>query len=304
MISPKGYLVTGGAGFIGSHLVQYLLDRGDRVRVLDDFSSGDRKNLAPFLESDAADRLEVIEGTVADLETCRRCAEGMTGVSHQAALPSVPRSIEDPISSNHANVTGTLNLLIACRDAGVKRFVMASSSSVYGDTPELPKHEGMPTNPRSPYALTKYTGETYARMFFELYGLETVALRYFNVFGPRQAPDSPYAAVIPKFAFALAAGEQPVVHGDGGQTRDFTYVANAVEANIKSLESPDAPGYAINVATGVRVTTCSICWPRSTSCSAPRSSPATSSLAQVTFAIRWRIWAAHASSSATRGRSI
>jgi nucleoside-diphosphate-sugar epimerase len=245
-------LVTGGAGFIGSHLVERLLGDGHFVRVLDDFSTGKRANLELVSAGAAPGRFELMEGSIADFETCRRAVEGIEGVLHQAALPSVPRSVRDPIASNAANVDGTLNLLVAARDAKVRRMVQASSSSVYGNSPTLPKHEGMPTNPRSPYALTKLAGEVYARLFFELYGFETVCLRYFNVFGPRQDPSSQYAAVIPKFTFALLDGEPPEIHGDGGQTRDFTYIANVVDANLRALEAPKAAGEAMNVAAGAR----------------------------------------------------
>ncbi len=245
-------LVTGGAGFIGSHLVERLLGDGHFVRVLDDFSTGKRENLALVSAGAPAHRYELIEGSLVDIETCRRAVDGIEGVLHQAALPSVPRSVRDPIGSNAANVDGTLNLLVAARDAKVRRMVQASSSSVYGNSPTLPKHESMPTNPRSPYALTKLAGEVYARLFFELYGVETVCLRYFNVFGPRQDPTSQYAAVIPKFVFALLDGNPPEVHGDGGQTRDFTYIANVVDANLRALEAPRAAGEAMNVAAGTR----------------------------------------------------
>ncbi|MFN7956374.1 MAG: SDR family oxidoreductase [bacterium] len=245
-------LVTGGAGFIGSHLVERLLADGHFVRVLDDFSTGKRGNLELVSAGAPAGCFELIEGSLVDLDTCRRAVEGVDGVLHQAALPSVPRSVRDPLGSNAANVDGTLNLLVAARDAKVRRMVQASSSSVYGNSPTLPKHEGMPTNPRSPYALTKLAGEVYARLFFELYGLETVCLRYFNVFGPRQDPSSQYAAVIPKFVFALLDGNPPEIHGDGGQTRDFTYIANVVDANLRALEAPKAAGEAMNVAAGTR----------------------------------------------------
>ncbi len=245
-------LVTGGAGFIGSHLVERLLADGESVRVLDDFSTGKRDTLSLVSADARPGRFELLEGSLVDLDTCRRAVEGVDGVLHQAALPSVPRSVRDPIGSNAANVDGTLNLLVAARDAKVRRMVMASSSSVYGNSPTLPKIETMPTNPRSPYALTKLAGEVYARLFFELYGLETVCMRYFNVFGPRQDPSSQYAAVIPKFVFALLDGKAPEIHGDGGQTRDFTFIDNVVDANLRALGAPKAPGEAMNVAAGSR----------------------------------------------------
>ncbi|MBI4715913.1 MAG: SDR family oxidoreductase, partial [Nitrospirae bacterium] len=244
------YLVTGGAGFIGSHIVEALRERGDRVRVLDNFSTGKRGNLPV-----TTPLLEILEGDFRDPETCRRAMAGVTYVLHQGALPSVPRSIADPLTSHEVNVTGTLNLLIAARDAGVRRFVFASSSSVYGDTPTLPKHEEMIPNPMSPYALNKLAGEYYCRIFHRLYGLSTVALRYFNVFGPRQDPTSQYSAVIPKFISALMAGKAPVIYGDGEQSRDFTYVEDCVRANLLACEADDAAsGEAINAACNRRTT--------------------------------------------------
>jgi nucleoside-diphosphate-sugar epimerase len=250
------YLITGGAGFIGSNLAETLLRAGSDVRILDDFSTGRRENLAEAgnwaAEGGAA--FDLVEGDIRDDACCRRAVEGADYVLHQAAMPSVPRSVQDPATSNAVNITGTLNLLLAARDAGVKRFVSASSSSVYGDTPTLPKEESMPTNPISPYALQKATGESYCILFHRLYGLETVALRYFNVFGPRQDPGSEYSAVIPKFITAIKNGERPVVFGDGGQTRDFTYVANVVQINLRACTAgPDALGKAYNVGTGERI---------------------------------------------------
>lgn len=243
------YLVTGGAGFIGSALVRRLLERGDRVRVVDNFSTGLRRNL-----TEVADRIELLEGDLADLAVAQRSVAGVEFVLHQAALPSVPRSIEDPISSNHANVTATLNLLVAARDAGVKRFVFASSSSVYGDTEVLPKVETMRENPISPYALTKLTGEKYCVIFHRAYGLPTVCLRYFNIFGPRQNPDSPYSGVISRFVSAALEGRRPIVCGDGEQSRDFTFVENAVQANLLACAAEGVSGQVFNVGTGERCT--------------------------------------------------
>jgi nucleoside-diphosphate-sugar epimerase len=241
------YLVTGGAGFIGSHLSEELVRRGHRVRVADSLITGKRSNLAHI------PGVEFLEGDLADLEVARRAAEGCEYVLHQAAIPSVPRSVKDPLTSNRANVDGTLNVLLASRDAGVKRLVFAASSSAYGDTPTLPKHEKMPTNPLSPYALQKVIGEEYLRMFTRLYGLETVAIRYFNVFGPRQDPTSPYSGVISVFATALLENRSPTIYGDGNQTRDFTYVANVVDGVLRACEAPGASGEVINVATGGRI---------------------------------------------------
>lgn len=244
------YLVTGGGGFIGSHLVEFLLEAGHDVVVVDNFSSGRRENLAPWLG-----RFELIEGTIADPATCARAVSGVDVVLHQAARPSVPRSVADPVATHDACATGTLNMLVAARDAGVKRFVYAASSSAYGNTPELPKHELMPTRPRSPYAVAKLTGEGYCRAWHATYGLETVALRYFNIFGPRQDPTSQYAAVIPRFIVSALKGESPTIFGDGEQTRDFTYVANAVRANMLAAEAPAAAcGEVYNVGCGDRVT--------------------------------------------------
>jgi len=242
------FLITGVAGFIGSNLAEALLAAGESVRGLDDFSTGRRENLAGL------DGLEFVEGDIRDLATCRAACVGVEYVLHQAALGSVPRSVADPITSNSANVTGTLNLLVAARDAGVRRLVFAASSSAYGDTPTLPKVETMPAKPLSPYAITKYTCEEYCRTFTALYGFETVALRYFNVFGRRQDPHSTYAAVIPKFVSALLKGEPPEIYGDGEQTRDFTYIANVVQANRKACVAPaEACGQVYNVACGERI---------------------------------------------------
>ena len=241
------YLVTGGAGFIGSHLSEELVRRGHRVRVADSLITGKRSNL------DHIKGVEFLEGDLADIDFARKAVDGCDYVLHQAAIPSVPRSVKDPVTSNRANVDGTLNTLVAARDAGVKRLVFAASSSAYGDTPTLPKHEQMPTNPLSPYALQKVIGEQYLQMFTKLYGLETVSIRYFNVFGPRQDPSSPYSGVISVFATALLENRPPTIFGDGGQTRDFTYVANVVDGVLRACEAPGASGQIINVATGGRI---------------------------------------------------
>ena len=241
------YLVTGGAGFIGSHLAEELLRRGHRVRVVDSLITGKRANLA------AIPAAEFVEGDLAEADVAARAAAGMDYVLHQAAIPSVPRSVDDPATSNRANITATLNILVAARDAGVKRLVYAGSSSAYGDTPTLPKHEDMPTNPLSPYALQKLVGEQYCQMFTQLYGFPTVTTRYFNVFGPRQDPGSPYSGVISLFATALLEGRTPIIHGDGEQTRDFTYIANVVDGVLRACEAPNVAGEVINVATGRRI---------------------------------------------------
>ncbi|MGA2515446.1 MAG: SDR family oxidoreductase [Thermodesulfobacteriota bacterium] len=243
-------LVTGGAGFIGSNLTEELLRRGHFVRVLDDFSTGKRENL---IFDEKYPSLKVIEGDIRDLDTCQKAVEGMEYVFHQGALPSVQRSVEDPETSNAVNVGGTLNILLAARGKGVKRVIYASSSSVYGDTPTLPKHEEMPTNPLSPYALQKYVGEHYCRLFYQLYGLETISLRYFNIFGPKQDPNSLYSAVIPKFIDALVQDRPPVIFGDGEQSRDFTYIENVVQANLLAMSAEHLHGEAINIACGKRI---------------------------------------------------
>ncbi|GMV39315.1 MAG: epimerase [Myxococcales bacterium] len=240
------FLVTGGAGFIGSNLVTALLAAGHDVRVLDDFSSGRRENLAD------ARGATIIEGDVRDLATVRGAVTGVDYVLHQAAVPSVARSIEDPLTSNDANVNGTLHVLLAARDAGVRRVVMAASSSAYGETEVLPKVETMTPSPISPYAITKLVAEMYGQVFTQLYGLEVVSLRYFNVFGPRQDPASHYAAVIPRFIARMQAGLRPIVYGDGLQSRDFSYIDNVVQANLLACTAPAAPGNIYNVACGVR----------------------------------------------------
>jgi len=243
------YVVTGGAGFIGSHLVEHLVGAGADVVVLDDLSTGKRANLAPWLS-----RVTFIEGSITDPAACVRAIAGADYVLHHAAIPSVPRSVADPIRSHAVNATGTLNVLVAARDAKVKRVVYAASSSAYGDTTELPKHEGMVPRPRSPYAAAKLAGEDYCRAFHASYGLPAIALRYFNVFGPRQDPDSEYAAVVPKFITAALAGTAPVIYGDGGQTRDFTYVENVVHANLAACTAPEpAFGEAFNIGCGERL---------------------------------------------------
>jgi UDP-glucose 4-epimerase len=248
-MEKRNYLVTGGAGFIGSHIVERLVGDGHRVRVLDDFSAGKEENLAPWI-----DRIELVRGDIRNTEIVREAMKDIEIVFHEAALGSVPRSVADPQTTHDVNITGTLNILLAARDAGVRRVVYASSSSVYGETPELPKHEKMPPQPLSPYALSKLAGEHYISVFKQVYGFEAVALRYFNIFGPRQDPNSHYAAVMPKFATALLNGQRPVIYGDGLQSRDFTYVENVVEANLLASEAEGAAGRAFNVACGGRYT--------------------------------------------------
>ena len=243
------FLVTGGAGFIGSHLVEELLRRRQRVRVLDNFSTGKKKNLAPF-----ADRFQMVRGDVRDPRAVARAVKGVDYVLHQAALASVPRSIDNPLETNEVNLGGTLNMLLAARDAGVRRLILASSSSVYGMTRNLPKREQMRPEPLSPYAITKLAGEKYCQVFFDLYGLETVCLRYFNVFGPRQDPNSQYAAVIPRFILALLRGRSPIIYGDGEQSRDFAFVSNVVAANILACRAKGVAGQVMNVACGRRYT--------------------------------------------------
>ena len=241
------YLVTGGAGFIGSHLAEELVRRGERVRVVDNLATGKRQNLAHI------PGVELLEGDLADIDVARRAVNGVEFVLHQAALPSVPRSVQDAITSNRANIDSTLNVLVAARDAGVRRVVYAGSSSAYGDTPTLPKIETMPTAPLSPYALQKLVGEQYCQMFTRLYGLETVTIRYFNVFGPRQDPSSPYSGVISIFISAMCEGRRPTIYGDGEHTRDFTYVANVVDGVLRAVHAPEASGQVINIATAGRV---------------------------------------------------
>jgi UDP-glucose 4-epimerase len=242
------YVVTGGAGFIGSHLAQALVARGEKVRVADSFITGNRRNLEAI-----GGGVALVEGDLADAAVARRAVAGADYVLHQAAIPSVPRSVDDPVTTHRANVDATLQVLVAAREAGVKRVVYAASSSAYGDTPEMPKREVMPTNPLSPYALQKLIGEQYMQMFTALYGLETVSIRYFNVFCPRQDPSSPYSGVIALFVTALLSGKAPTIIGDGEQTRDFTYVANIVDGVLLAAEAPKASGEVINVATGRQI---------------------------------------------------
>ena len=241
------YLVTGGAGFIGSHLAEELSRRGHSVRVADSLVTGKRSNLEHL------PAVEFMEGDLADLAFARSACAGMDYVLHQAALPSVPRSVKDPVTSNRANVDATLNVLVAARDAGARRLVFAGSSSAYGNTLTLPKHEDMPASPLSPYALQKVVGEQYLQLFTTLYQLETVTIRYFNVFGPRQDPSSPYSGVISLFATALLDNRAPTIYGDGEQSRDFTYVANVVDGVLRACEASGASGRVINVATGHRI---------------------------------------------------
>jgi UDP-glucose 4-epimerase len=248
---PSVRLVTGGAGFIGSHVAERLLKDGMRVRVLDNFSTGRRENLA--FAKGAGDALEVIDGDLRDLAAVERAVRGTDVIYHQAAMRSVPRSVDDPLGANDNNVNGTLHVLEAARRHGVKRVVYASSSSVYGENPELPKREDQIPAPISPYAVSKAATEQYARVWTRLYGLETVGLRYFNVFGPRQDPKSEYAAVLPRFILWALRGEPLEVHGDGRQSRDFTYIDNVVEANILASQAPDASGEAFNVGCGDRI---------------------------------------------------
>ncbi|HWQ34858.1 MAG TPA: SDR family oxidoreductase [Blastocatellia bacterium] len=249
MNNDRLYLVTGGAGFIGSHICTALVERGARVRVLDNLLTGKRANLAHL-----AGKIEFIEASITDEEATRRACEGVSIVFHQAAIPSVPRSVKEPRLNHEANVNGTFNVLMAARDAGVKRVVYAASSSAYGETEELPKRETMLPAPLSPYAAAKLVGEYYCQVFTRVYGLETVALRYFNVFGPRQDPSSPYSGVISKFVTSLLNGEAPVIFGDGEQSRDFTYIDNVVDANLRAAEAPAAAGEVMNVAIGERIT--------------------------------------------------
>jgi len=243
------YLVTGGAGFIGSALVLELVRRGERVRVLDNFSTGHRRNLAPVIS-----QIELFELDVTSPNGLSGAFEGADFVLQEAALPSVPRSVKDPQTSNLVNAQGTLNVLVQARDARVRRLIYAASSSVYGDSPTLPKHEGMPANPLSPYAVSKFCGEMYCKVFTQIYGLETVCLRYFNIFGPRQDPGSPYSGVLSLFITALLEGRRPTIYGNGTNSRDFTYVDNVVDANLRACTAAEAAGKVINIATGQQQT--------------------------------------------------
>lgn len=249
-ISGSSFLVTGGAGFIGSHIVEYLLNNGaERVRVLDNLSTGFQQNVKLFL---SWPQYEFMSGDIRDRDTCKKACEGIDYVTHQAALGSVPRSVKDPITTNEVNVNGFVNMITAAKDAGVKTFVYASSSSVYGDEPNLPKQEDRTGNLLSPYAVTKKTNELYAAVFSDLYGLKVIGLRYFNVFGPRQDPEGPYAAVIPLFVSGIMKQAPVYINGDGEQTRDFTFVENAVQANVRSMltDNKEAFGQVYNVAVG------------------------------------------------------
>ena len=246
---PSTYLVTGGAGFIGSHLVKRLIRDGAQVRVVDNLSTGQICRL-----NEVRSAIEFMQGDLAEAAIARKAVDGVDFVLHQAAVPSVQRSVADPAMTHRANVTATVNLLEGCRSAGVRRLVFAASSSAYGDTEVLPKHEDMAANPLSPYALQKFVGERYCKLYFELYGLETVSLRYFNVFGPAQDPHSEYSAVIPKFITRLLTNQPLVIHGDGEQSRDFTYVDNVVEANLLALRAQNAAGKMCNIGCGERIT--------------------------------------------------
>jgi UDP-N-acetylglucosamine 4-epimerase len=252
-LGRSGFLITGGAGFIGSNIVEYLVKYGaGKIRVLDNFSTGSMKNISQFLSHPS---FELHEGDIRNIDNCRKALEGIDYVSHQAALGSVPRSINDPVTSNEVNVSGFLNMLVAARDAGVKKMVYAASSSTYGDHPGLPKVEDVIGSPLSPYAVTKYVNELYANVFSKIYNFHTIGLRYFNVFGPRQNPKGPYAAVIPLFIEAALQGEAPFINGDGETSRDFTFVENAVQANIKALLAPGIDKHeVVNIAFGERTT--------------------------------------------------
>ncbi len=245
------YLVTGGAGFIGSNIVEELLRRGESVRVLDNLSTGKRQNILSFIDEK---NFEFIEGDLRSYHIVQEAVKGIDYVLHQGALPSVPRSVKDPITTNDVNVNGTLNILDASINAGVKRVIFASSSSIYGNSQELPKSEDMKPSPESPYALTKYTGERYCQIFTKIHGLETVCLRYFNVFGPKQDPDSQYSAVIPKFIKLIKDGKSPVIYGDGEASRDFTFISNVVMANLLACSSDKAVGEVYNIACGESIT--------------------------------------------------
>ncbi len=243
------FLVTGGAGFIGSHLVCELLKHDRQVRVVDNFSTGKRENIESVM-----DRIKLFEGDIRDLDFCCQALKGVSVVFHQAAIPSVPRSLEDPLGSHQVNVDGTFNVLLAAHRAGVKRFIYAASSSAYGDAPTSPKHEAMPPNPKSPYAVNKLVGEYYCGAFYQCFGLQTISLRYFDIFGPRQDPKSQYSAAVPAFVTAILDDKAPTVFGDGDQSRDFTYVDNVVQANLLAAAAPRTSGQVINIACGKAVT--------------------------------------------------
>jgi UDP-glucose 4-epimerase len=245
------YLVTGGAGFIGSNIVKEILNKGESVRVLDNFATGKRENILEFNDNP---NFELIEGDLRSDQTIRKAVKGVEFILHQGALPSIPRSVQDPITTNNVNILGTLNILEAAKEFGVKRVVCASSSSIYGNSKTLPKVETMHISPLSPYALSKYTQEKYCQIYFNIYGLETVCLRYFNVFGPNQDPTSQYSAVIPMFINAMKNDKQPTIHGDGLQSRDFTYVSNNVSANLLACTASDAAGKVFNIACGYSFT--------------------------------------------------
>ncbi|MBN2458140.1 SDR family oxidoreductase [Candidatus Woesearchaeota archaeon] len=244
----SSFLVTGGAGFIGSNICEELIRRGHKVRVIDDLSTGNIDNIKGILS-----KIEFINDSICNADAIKKACCGMDFVLHQAAIPSVPRSVKDPLTSNHVNIDGTLNVLLAARDSGVRKVVFAASSSAYGESESLPKKEEMKPMPLSPYAISKLAGEHYCKVFCDLYGIETVSLRYFNVFGPKQDPASEYAAVVPKFISSILAGRQPLIYGDGLQTRDFTFIKNVVEANILCTERK-LHGEVLNIATGSRIT--------------------------------------------------
>jgi len=251
MLSMAHYLITGVAGFIGSNLAKALVERGERVRGVDNFATGKPENIAAL-----RGKLDFREADILDLDSMRKACQGIDFVLHEAAIPSVPKSVADPIGSNRANVDGTVNVLVAARDAKVKRVVYAASSSAYGDTPTLPKHEEMTPNPISPYAVAKLTGELYMQVFYRVYGLETVSLRYFNIFGPQQDANSQYSGVLAKFITMMLKGQQPTIYGDGEQSRDFTFVENVIQANLLACQAPaeKAAGKVFNIATGTRST--------------------------------------------------
>ena len=251
MLAMAHYLITGVAGFIGSNLAKALVERGERVRGVDNFATGKPENIAAL-----RGKLDFREADILDLDSMRKACQGIDFVLHEAAIPSVPKSVADPIGSNRANVDGTVNVLVAARDAKVKRVVYAASSSAYGDTPTLPKHEEMTPNPISPYAVAKLTGELYMQVFYRVYGLETVSLRYFNIFGPQQDANSQYSGVLAKFITMMLKGQQPTIYGDGEQSRDFTFVENVIQANLLACQAPaeKAAGKVFNIATGTRST--------------------------------------------------